>query len=115
MKGITAMSQGAAGGWLIVSWLCDVAWAVSMKYAQGYTRLGWSVVSLLLLAAFVFLLGRVLQVLPVGTAYAVWTGIGAAGTVLLGIALFEEPAGLIRLGGVALVVAGIVTLKMAPA
>jgi len=70
---------------------------------------------LLLLAAFVFLLGRVLQVLPVGTAYAVWTGIGAAGTVLLGIAFFGEPAGLIRLGGVALVVAGIVTLKMAPA
>jgi quaternary ammonium compound-resistance protein SugE len=115
MNGINAMSQGAAWGWLIVSGLCDVAWAVSMKYAEGYTRLGWSVVSLLLLAAFVFLLGRVLQVLPVGTAYAVWTGIGAAGTVLLGIAFFGEPAGPIRLGGVALVVAGIVTLKMAPA
>lgn len=70
---------------------------------------------MLLLSAFVFLLGRVLQVLPVGTAYAVWTGIGAAGTVLLGIALFGEPPGPIRLGGVALVVAGIVTLKMAPA
>ncbi|MDG0026187.1 multidrug efflux SMR transporter [Trinickia sp. Y13] len=115
MSALNAMSQGAAWGWLIVSGLCDVAWAVSMKYAQGYTRLGWSAVSLLLLAAFVFLLGRVLQVLPVGTAYAVWTGIGAAGTVLVGIVLFGEPAGWFRLGGVALVVAGIAALKMAPA
>lgn len=109
------MSQGVAWGLLIVSGLLDVAWAVSMKYAQGYTRVGWTALSLLLLAAFVFLLGRVLEVLPVGTAYAVWTGIGAAGTVLLGIALFGEAASLIRLGGVALVVAGIVALKLAPA
>lgn len=109
------MSQGVAWLLLIVSGLLDVAWAVAMKYAEGYTRLGWSALSLLLLGAFVFLLGRVLEVLPVGTAYAVWTGIGAAGTVLLGIVLFGEPASPIRLGAVALVVAGIVTLKLAPA
>jgi quaternary ammonium compound-resistance protein SugE len=86
-----------------------------MKYAEGYTRLGWSILSLVLLGAFVYLLGRVLQVLPIGTAYAVWTGIGAAGTVLLGIALFEESVNLMRLGGVALIVLGIIALRLAPA
>lgn len=109
------MSQSVAWLLLIASGFCDVAWAVTMKYAEGYTRPGWTALSLLLLAAFVFLLGRVLEVLPVGTAYAVWTGIGAAGTVLLGIVLFGEAASVVRLGAVALVVAGIVTLKLAPA
>ncbi|WP_089175796.1 multidrug efflux SMR transporter [Bosea sp. AS-1] len=109
------MSQGTAWLLLVVSGLLDVAWAVSMKYAEGYTRLGWSLVSLILLAAFVYLLGRVLAVLPVGSAYAVWTGIGAAGTVLLGILLFGESLSLARIGGVILVVLGIVLLKAAPA
>jgi quaternary ammonium compound-resistance protein SugE len=98
---------------LIAAGLLDVAWAVSMKYAEGYTRLGWTLLSLALLAAFVFLLGRCLTVLPVGTAYAVWTGIGAAGTVLIGVLLFGETLEPLRLGGVALVVTGIVALKMA--
>lgn len=109
------MSQGTAWLLLVVSGLLDVAWAVSMKYAEGYTRLGWSLVSLILLAAFVYLLGRVLAVLPVGSAYAIWTGIGAAGTVLLGILLFGESLSLARIGGVILVVLGIVLLKAAPA
>jgi quaternary ammonium compound-resistance protein SugE len=100
---------------LIVSGLFDVAWAISMKYAEGYTRPAWTILSLMLLAAFVYLLGRVLQVLPVGTAYAVWTGIGAAGTVLLGIMLFGESISLLRLSGVALIVLGIAALKLAPA
>jgi quaternary ammonium compound-resistance protein SugE len=98
---------------LIAAGLLDVAWAVSMKYAEGYTRLGWTLLSLALLTAFVFLLGRCLTVLPVGTAYAVWTGIGAAGTVLIGVLLFGETLEPLRLGGVALVVTGIVALKMA--
>lgn len=99
---------------LIAAGLLDVAWAVSMKYAQGYTRLGWSLVSLALLGAFVFLLGRALQALPVGTAYAVWTGIGAIGTVLMGAFLFGESLNPVRLAGIALVLAGIVALKLAP-
>lgn len=109
------MSQSVAWSLLILSGLLDVAWAVSMKYAEGYTRPGWTILSLVLLGAFVYLLGRVLEVLPVGTAYAVWTGIGAAGTVLLGIVLFAEPVSPLRLGGVALVVLGIVALRLAPA
>ena len=99
---------------LVVAGLLDVGWAISMKYADGYTRLGWSMISLALLAAFVFLLGRALQVLPVGTAYSVWTGIGAVGTVLAGVALFGEALSVVRLGGITLVLSGIVLLKLGP-
>ncbi|SAL53093.1 small multidrug resistance protein [Caballeronia arvi] len=109
------MSQGIAWLLLVVSGLLDVAWAVAMKYAHGYTRPGWTALSLVLLAAFVWLLGRVLTVLPVGSAYAVWTGIGASGTVLLGAALFGETLSMLRVTGVVLVVAGIVALRQAPA
>ncbi len=109
------MSQGIAWVMLVTAGLLDIAWAVSMKYAAGYSRLGWSLVSFLLLTAFVYLLGRALAVLPVGTAYAVWTGIGAAGTALLGIWLFGESISLWRFGGILLVLAGIALLKLAPA
>lgn len=106
------MSPPAAWAALIAAGVLDVLWAVSMKYADGYTRLGWSVVSLALLAAFVFLLGRSLQVLPVGTAYAVWTGIGAVGTVVMGVVLFDESLDAIRIGCIALVAVGIAGLKL---
>lgn len=109
------MTQGLAWILLIVSGLFDVAWAVSMKMAAGYTRPGWSAVSLLLLAAFVYLLGRALEALPVGTAYAVWTGVGAVGTVLVGAVLFHEPLTVPRLACIALVVGGIVGLKLSSA
>ena len=99
----------------MVAGVLDVGWAVSMKYAEGYTRLGWSVVSVLLLAAFVYLLGRVLEALPVGTAYAAWTGIGAAGTVIMGVVLFGETLSPLRLGGVVVVLLGIAMLKLAEA
>lgn len=107
------MSQTTAWLALFAAGVLDVAWAVSMKYAAGYTRLGWTLLSLLLLAGFVFLLGRCLTVLPVGTAYAVWTGIGAAGTVLIGALLFGESLNPLRIAGIALVVAGIVALRIA--
>jgi len=106
------MSPALAWTTLVISGLVDVAWALSMKQAQGYTRPGWSILSLLLLGLFVYLLGLTLRVLPVGTAYAVWTGIGAVGTVALGILLFEEPITWLRIGSIALVVVGIVGLKL---
>ena len=109
------MSQTVAWAALIVAGLLDVAWAIAMKYAEGYTRLGWSLVSLLLLAAFVFLLGRALQVLEVGIAYAVWTGIGAAGTVLMGVLLFGEALSPMKIAGIVLVLTGIAALKLASA
>jgi quaternary ammonium compound-resistance protein SugE len=86
-----------------------------MKYADGYSRLGWSLASLVLLAGFVFLLGRSLQVLPVGTAYAIWTGVGAVGTVTMGILLFNETLDPVRIGCILLIVAGIIGLKLSDA
>ena len=108
------MSPTVAWIALVTAGLLDVGWAVSMKYAEGYTRPGWTRVSLALLAAFVFLLGRALQALEVGVAYTVWTGIGAAGTLIMGVVLFGEALNAVKVGGIALVLAGIVALKFAP-
>ncbi|MGY3445825.1 MULTISPECIES: DMT family transporter [unclassified Bradyrhizobium] len=108
------MSHSLAWIALVVAGLLDVGWAISMKYAEGYTRLGWTLVSLLLLAAFVFLLGRALQVLGVGVAYTVWTGIGAAGTLAMGVLLFNEALNPMKVAGIALVLVGIAALKFAP-
>ena len=101
-------------GWiyLVLSGIIDVAWALSMKKSNGFSEPLWSAVSLALLGAFVILLTKALQVLPVGTAYAVWTGIGAAGTVIAGIIFFAEPATATRLIFIAVIVAGIVGLQM---
>ncbi|MET4478410.1 multidrug efflux SMR transporter [Bradyrhizobium sp. F1.13.3] len=107
------MSQSMAWLMLVIAGLLDVGWAISMKYAEGYTRSGWSVVSLVLLVAFVVLLGRALKVLEVGVAYSVWTGIGAAGTFVMGVALFGEALSAMKLAGIALVLMGIVALKLA--
>jgi quaternary ammonium compound-resistance protein SugE len=102
-------------GWtlLVASGLVDVAWALATKKADGFREPTWALVSLVLLALFVGLLTKALQVLPVGTAYAVWTGIGAVGSVGAGIVLFGEPADAIRLLFVAVTVLGVVGLKMA--
>ena len=99
---------------LVTAGLLDVGWAVSMKYAEGYTRLGWTIVSLLLLAAFVYLLGRALQVLEIGVAYTVWTGIGAVGTLAMGVLLFGEALSPMKIAGIVLVMIGIAALKFAP-
>jgi quaternary ammonium compound-resistance protein SugE len=107
------MSHTTAWIALITVGALDIAWAVSMKYAEGYMRLGWTLLSLVFLGLFVFLLGRTLQVLPVGIAYSVWTGIGAVGTVAMGVVLFGESLSLPQTGGIVLVVAGIAVLKLA--
>lgn len=105
----------ATQGWicLVLSGCIDVAWAVAMKKADGFSDPGWSAVSIMLLGAFAVLLTKALQVLPVGTAYAVWTGIGAAGTVLAGIVLFAEPATAFRLFCIAVIIAGVIGLQTA--
>ena len=108
------MSHSIAWIALVVAGLLDVGWAISMKYAEGYTRLGWTLVSLLLLAAFVFLLGRALQVLGVGVDYTVWTSIGAVGTLTMGVLLFNEALNPMKVAGIALVLVGIAALKFAP-
>ena len=97
---------------LFVAGLLEIGWAIGLKYTEGFTRLVPSVLTLASMAASVLLLGLALKTLPIGTAYAVWTGIGAVGTALLGIALFGEPATALRLASIGLIVAGIVGLKL---
>jgi quaternary ammonium compound-resistance protein SugE len=100
--------------WLLAAaGLLEVAWAVGMKYTDGFSRpLPTLVVVIVALASFV-LLGLAMKALPVGTAYAVWVGIGAAGAALLGIVLFAEPATWTRIGCVLLIVTGVIGLKLA--
>ncbi|MFO1309391.1 MAG: quaternary ammonium compound efflux SMR transporter SugE [Burkholderiales bacterium] len=97
---------------LVVAGLFEVAWAIGLKYTDGFTRLWPSVGTVAAMVASVVLLAWTMKTLPVGTAYAVWTGIGAVGTVILGIALFGEAATFARLACVGLIVAGIVGLKL---
>ena len=97
---------------LVVAGLFEVCWAIGLKYTDGFTRLWPSIGTVTAMVVSVVLLGWAMRTLPVGTAYAVWTGIGAVGTVLLGIVLFGEPATVARLFCVGLVVAGILGLKL---
>ena len=96
---------------LFVAGLFEIGWAIGLKYTHGFTRLWPSVGTALSMLVSVVLLGLAMRDLPVGTAYAVWTGIGAVGTVILGIALFNDPANAARLVCVGLIVAGILGLK----
>ena len=97
---------------LVVAGLFEVGWAVGLKYSEGFTRLWPSVGTGAALVASMALLGLSLRTLPLGTAYAVWTGIGTVGTAILGIVLFREPATALRLMCVGLIIAGIVGLKL---
>lgn len=98
---------------LFVAGLLEVGWAIGLKYTEGFTRPLPSVLTLAAMAASVLLLGVAMKSLPVGTAYAVWVGVGAVGTAALGIVLFGEPATAGRLVSLGLIVAGIVGLKLA--
>lgn len=98
---------------LVLAGLFEVGWAIGLKYTEGFTRLWPSVGTVAAMAASVGLLGIAMKSLPIGTAYAVWVGVGAVGTVIGGIVLFGESATAARLASVALIVAGIVGLKLA--
>lgn len=97
---------------LFIAGLLEVGWAVGLKYTEGFTRLWPSVATVAAMGVSMVLLGVSLKTLPVGTAYAVWTGIGTIGTAVLGIVLFREPATAARLVCIGLIVAGIVGLKL---
>lgn len=109
--------NGAKGGtgvawlWLFLAGLFEVAWAVGLKATEGWTRLLPSLFTLATMALSFLFLSLALRALPIGTAYAVWTGIGAVGTAVLGMILFHEPATVGRLVCIGLIVAGIVGLK----
>lgn len=97
---------------LVLAGLFECGWAVGLKYTDGFTRLLPTIPTLVAMAASFGLLTLALRSLPVGTAYGVWTGIGATGTAILGILLFREPATALRLASIGLIVAGIVGLKV---
>jgi quaternary ammonium compound-resistance protein SugE len=97
---------------LFVAGLCEVAWAITLKYSEGFTRL-WPTVGVFAGGIVsVILLGFAVKQIPIGTAYAVWTGIGVIGTAILGITLFGEPRTALRLGCMTLILAGIVGLRL---
>ena len=97
---------------LAIAALFEVAWAIGLKYTDGFTRPWPSAFTLLAMAVSVWLLGLAARELPIGTAYAVWVGIGAAGTAVLGMFLFREPSDLPRLICLGLILAGVAGLKM---
>ncbi|PRD44172.1 quaternary ammonium compound-resistance protein SugE [Phyllobacterium phragmitis] len=98
--------------YLFLAGLLEIGWAIGLKYTEGFTRLTPTVLTVVSMIASLALLGLALKTLPVGTAYAIWTGIGTVGTALLGIYLLGEPATAIRLACIGLIVGGIVGLKL---
>ena len=100
---------------LFVAGLLEVGWAIGLKYSEGFTRLVPSVLTVVSMIASIVLLGIALKTLPVGTGYAVWTGIGAVGTAILGIVLLGDSMAPMRLASIGLIVAGIIGLKLSSA
>lgn len=98
---------------LIIAGLFEVGWAIGLKYTEGFTRLWPTIGTVAAMVVSLWLLGVAMKSLPVGTAYSIWVGVGAVGTVILGIVLLDEPANAARLISVGLIVAGIVGLKLA--
>ncbi|HQN92243.1 MAG TPA: multidrug efflux SMR transporter [Methanoculleus sp.] len=97
---------------LFFAGILEAGWAIGLKYTEGFTRVWPSVATLVLMGGSIYLLSRSLTGLPLGTAYAVWTGIGAVGTVIAGLVLFDESRSALRLLCILLIVAGIVGLKL---
>lgn len=98
--------------YLFIAGLLEIGWAVGLKYTAGFTRLWPTVFTLITMAGSVGMLGLALRQLPLGTAYAVWTGIGTIGTAIAGMLLLNEPAGALRLGAIAMIAGGIIALKV---
>ena len=98
---------------LILAGLFAIGWAIGLKCTEGFTRPLPTSLTVIAMVISIFLLGLAVRTLPLGTAYAIWTGIGTVGTVILGIVLFAEPATAVRIGCIAMIVSGIVGLKLA--
>ncbi|MEH7884612.1 quaternary ammonium compound efflux SMR transporter SugE [Bacillus sp. JJ1609] len=96
---------------LIIAGVFEVVWAIGLKYTEGFTKVFPTVITLLGMAISFYFLSMAVKTLPIGTAYAIWTGIGAAGAVILGIVLFGEPKSMLRLMFVAFILIGIIGLK----
>ena len=97
--------------YLVVAGLLEVVWAIGLKYTDGFSRLAPSALTVAAMAASMYFLALAVRSIPIGTGYAVWTGIGAVGVAILGMALFDEPRTFWRIGCIVLIVAGILGLK----
>jgi quaternary ammonium compound-resistance protein SugE len=97
---------------LILAGLLEIVWAIGLKYTDGFTRLVPSAITVTAMIASVYFLALAVRTIPIGTGYAVWTGIGAVGVAILGMIFFGEPKTLLRIGSILLIVAGIVGLKL---
>jgi len=109
---IFAATPTTAWIFLVIAGLLEVVWAIGMKYSEGFTRLAPSIVTLVAAAFSFWFLAIAVKILPVGTAYATWTGIGAVGAAVLGMLLFKEPATAARIVCILLIVTGIAGLKL---
>jgi quaternary ammonium compound-resistance protein SugE len=98
--------------YLVLAGLLETGWAISLKYTQGFTKLVPSIVTVACMILSFVLLSKALRTLPVGTAYAIWTGIGAVGAVVLGVVLFGEPADVKRFFCIGLIIAGLLGLRL---
>ncbi len=107
--------MGSAWLWLLAAGLFEIVWAVGLKYSEGFSRLGPSVITVAAMGASFWCLARALREIPLGTGYAVWVGIGAVGTAIAGVLLFSEPATWPRGFCVGLILAGIIGLKLTAA
>jgi quaternary ammonium compound-resistance protein SugE len=101
-----------AWAWLSLAGLLEVVWAVGLKHTDGFTRLVPSAITAVAMIGSVYFLALAVRTIPIGTAYAVWTGIGAVGVAILGMLLFDEPKTLLRVGAIMLIIAGIAGLKL---
>ena len=101
-----------AWAYLFVAGLLEIGWAIGLKYSHGFTRIFPTIITIALFGLSFFLLAHSMKTLPLGTAYAVWTGIGSVGAALLGIILFAEPVSALRISCIALIILGIIGLKI---
>jgi quaternary ammonium compound-resistance protein SugE len=101
-----------AWAWLTMAGLLEVVWAVGLKYTEGFTRPLPSIITAAAMIASVYFLSLALRTIPIGTGYAVWTGIGAVGVAIFGMVMFGEPSNVLRVGSILLIVAGIAGLKL---
>ncbi|MDX5423043.1 MAG: multidrug efflux SMR transporter [Hymenobacteraceae bacterium] len=98
--------------YLILAGICEIGWAFGLKYSEGFTKLGVSAVTVFVMILSFVLLSQAMRHLPLGTAYAIWTGIGAAGTAILGIVFLNEPRDAIRIFCILLIITGVIGLKV---
>ena len=98
--------------WLVLAGLLEIVWAIGLKYTDGFTRLVPSAITVAAMIASVYFHALAVRTIPIGTGYAVWTGIGAVGTAILGMILFSEPRTVLRIASIAFIVIGIVGLKL---